>query len=629
MVEFNVAGSNSWVADFTGDALIQCWGAGGGGGAGLGLTRGGSGGGGGAYAQSTITVTQGTSYDITVGAGGTGSPYNQTANTSGSDTSFALSGSNLVLAKAGLRSTGTTTNAGAGGSDVNSIGDVKNPGFTGSVGLSSSQVGGAGGAGALPHGGLGGAGGNNSGGGNAAGQPGNFPGGGGGGGDARTGGTGGAGAPGTVRVSYFLTLGSRVINGELNHLVSILYNDTGVIREITPYRIDAGVKKLIARLRKDLSVTLRTPPPYLAVGTESLFDVTNGTFNLNAPNLMSAIAANDAQVVIVSDSVGEGWTYLNHLPPYDAEADFLHAWPLMMRDYITENAGINLGGTGVVRASTISGVTDPRWALTGWTKEGHYIRTTTQNNLATFTADQDGTAVAVLTARDSVEVTIDDVVVGVTAPTAEGVVLRTEYTGLTNTKHIVKLRRLAGSPIVLGVDVYVPNSGIRIHNLSQGGAAATGTGQPAWADSSLGAPGNMLPTYSQAAMYDRRPDAVFIGLGGNDMHQGATGAQIRAAFDIIAATFAHPDTDIILLPAAHASELFIADAYNKCIPMWQELLDSSVDNGYSYVDFEWLTGGFPGLSGLGYTGDAFGHLNVEGAKYLGKLASNIFAPPPA
>ncbi len=189
---------------------VECWGAGGRGATMTSNGRGG-GGGGGAYARSVISVTPETSYNVTIGAGGSGATLN------GGNTIF---GSNVVVAAGGAGVANNTPSGAAGGTLIGSIGDVTFAGGAGGDAVNSGSVatgGGGGGAGSsgaggnasggtegigkTENGGNGGAGHNSN---NTVGNNGvNY--GGGGSGAKRNSGTnrnGGSGAPGLVRVTW-------------------------------------------------------------------------------------------------------------------------------------------------------------------------------------------------------------------------------------------------------------------------------------------------------------------------------------------------------------------------------------------------------------------------------------------
>jgi hypothetical protein len=200
-------------------ALVEAWGGGGGGGAARGNPAKGGGGAGGQYASKGASVAVGTTYSITVGAGGTGGTT--AAGGSGGDSTF---GGSTVVAKGGQGGGGATTDGGDGtagaGSTTSGVGTTVYRGGNGVAGSAGGSCntsgaggggagsGGAGGDAAGNTGGTGtatggGAGGNASNGSNAGGA-GSVRGGGGGGACAESNGdqTGGAGAAGRVVLTY-------------------------------------------------------------------------------------------------------------------------------------------------------------------------------------------------------------------------------------------------------------------------------------------------------------------------------------------------------------------------------------------------------------------------------------------
>lgn len=624
----NTAGSHGWTAPADGIIVVECYGGGGGANAGQALGNGGAGGGGGAYSLKAVPVTKGVTYTRLVGAGGSGGAYSSGDGGPGGDTSFKDGDTVLVLAKGGTQGTGTTSGAGTGGQAASGVGDTKNSGFNGVTGTSTTQTGGAGGNGALPNGGAGGAGGANSGGGLQVGKPGGSPGGGGGGGSAISGGNGGPGSDGAVYLSYYLTYGSVVVDGAEKFIVGVKYKDTsGVVHDIDTFsRVPSGVKVDLGRCRPNLSAGARALPSYTPVGLESLFDVTKGTLNYTTPNLAAALAAGDAEIVVFGDSVAEGWTYLNNLPPFDSTEDFPNAWPRIARNKLAEHYGLEIGGTGLIRPASVNNIADPQWSVGSWNSDDHYISSATSGAWATFTPAFPGTSVALVMIGTGVAtVQIDGVTVGTTTPGAtDTTVTRTVFSGLDLGRHVVRIARTTGTARCAGCDVYTPGTGVRVHNVAQGGSSASGTGQPAWADTSGGTLGNMLPVYSQlATVFGRRPDAIIVALGGNDLHAGASAATIKTAHQTIIAAVAGTGTDIILVPDYHGSNSYISDAFNVYSPMWAALMQLAADDGHTYIDLDWLTLGYEGLAGRGYTGDVYGHPSTEGHKYIGGLAAQI------
>jgi gliding motility-associated-like protein len=114
---------------------------------------GGGGGGGGAFSESEVSVTPGTTFSVTVGAGGIGgTPTNNVAGNgvAGGDSWFTSSTTTLVLAKGGSggtrRAGSTSAPGGAGGSTASGIGMFMFSGGNGGNGGSDFGHGGGGGA---------------------------------------------------------------------------------------------------------------------------------------------------------------------------------------------------------------------------------------------------------------------------------------------------------------------------------------------------------------------------------------------------------------------------------------------------------------------------------------------------
>lgn len=139
-------GTGTWTAPVGAWKItkVECWGAGGGGGNAT-SKIGAGGGGGGAYAayNSVIMTTPGTSFNIQVGAGGTGG-------NPGGNSSFSFESTVYALAAGGKGASGAAM--GAGGSVGDSQGTIKKAGGNGGTGRSSStQASGGGGGAAGPN----------------------------------------------------------------------------------------------------------------------------------------------------------------------------------------------------------------------------------------------------------------------------------------------------------------------------------------------------------------------------------------------------------------------------------------------------------------------------------------------
>ncbi|HRG01578.1 MAG TPA: hypothetical protein PKZ75_10700, partial [Bacteroidia bacterium] len=206
-------GAGSWTAPCgVSNATIICIGAGGGGGGGNGASRdgGGGGGGGGCAIYNGITVTGGTTYNYTVGVGGSGGA--QGANGTAGGFSQMIIGATTIKGFGGAL--GNRAANGAGGLGGTASGGTSNfSGGNGATGVSGTGSGG-GGEGASSSGvgnnavtqtggtgnTNGGDGGNGKTGANGSGNVGTAPGGGGGGGNGT--GTGAAGGNGQIVIMY-------------------------------------------------------------------------------------------------------------------------------------------------------------------------------------------------------------------------------------------------------------------------------------------------------------------------------------------------------------------------------------------------------------------------------------------
>ncbi|MDP2385536.1 MAG: T9SS type A sorting domain-containing protein [Bacteroidota bacterium] len=211
---FSASGTWTCPAGVT-TVTVECWGGGGGGGGTPNNTgRSGGGGGGGAYAaDNAVVVTEGTTYNIVVGAGGAGGAVGSNNGVNGAASSFNAT---TVVAAGGARGLYNNGNGagGAGGTVAASTGTIEFAGGNGATGTGGTNGGGGGGGagtanagtnGAGTTAGTGGATGGGNGGAGTASTSTNGTNGstfGGGGGGSRRNGKGGAGANGQVIVSW-------------------------------------------------------------------------------------------------------------------------------------------------------------------------------------------------------------------------------------------------------------------------------------------------------------------------------------------------------------------------------------------------------------------------------------------
>lgn len=125
----NTSADQTWtVPDCVYEITVEAWGAGGGGGHSSNGGQATGGGGGGAYVRSVLQVTPGQVFDYGVGAGGLGTP----GNNSGGNSWFLNTAT--LLSQGGRGVSDNTTPGGAGGQANSSIGAVRFSGGNGGNG---------------------------------------------------------------------------------------------------------------------------------------------------------------------------------------------------------------------------------------------------------------------------------------------------------------------------------------------------------------------------------------------------------------------------------------------------------------------------------------------------------------
>lgn len=298
-VPFTTTGNNTWYCPAGVTSItVECWGGGGAGGGATGNPAAGGGGAGGAYTRATIDVTPGTTYNLSVGAGGTGN----TTTTGPSGGSSWFNTSTALLAVGGTGGARATSNnqtaAGAISPTTGNLGGAPNyyGGNGGTGGASGASGGGGGGSAgtasngnpasgvtggsAVTGGGAGvngsttsgdGADNTNLGGGGAGGRAGNFT--------DRSGGNGGNGkviisypTPGTY-ISLFtgMSIGSATwCTGETRTItVTVKNNGTAAWVDIPRQDINVGVK-----WDADPDYLVRTDVAGLAPGATGTYNLT-------------------------------------------------------------------------------------------------------------------------------------------------------------------------------------------------------------------------------------------------------------------------------------------------------------------------------------------------------------------
>ncbi|HEX9980832.1 MAG TPA: PKD-like domain-containing protein [Flavobacterium sp.] len=283
---------------------VQAWGGGGGGGGSNSNNAGGSGGGAGGYVSGTFTVTPLTSFNYTVGAGGTGTTN---AGTAGSATT--LTGAVTLTANGG---SGGIRNMGTGGTGGTATGgSINTNGANGGAG--GGNTGGNGGT--SPNGGVGGNGGSNS-----VGVAGTAPGGGGGGGEAsgtfiitaRSGGNGGAGR---VIISYTLPTitGFSPISGCANPTTPVVITGTNFIAPLTvTFNGTPALYTIDSANQITANVPAGATTGNIVVTTATGHTTYSGIFTVNSVTVSGPSSVCTGSTIQLSPNSGGTWTSSNN-----------------------------------------------------------------------------------------------------------------------------------------------------------------------------------------------------------------------------------------------------------------------------------------------------------------------------
>lgn len=568
-------------------------------------------------------------------------------------TSVTLSAPFLV-AKGGKGATGqyNTGTVPVGGLVSAGTGDGGEDGGSGckvrAGGAVNTTDGGASGGGGLPLGGDAVWGGgsvlNSTGGSSKAGDNGTVPGSGSGGGAGATGGNAGTSARGAAIVRWILELHGIWVGGERKSVTRVKKWTGGpgseVGHTVTISSVWAnGVKESSHRALVHPESLTRKYPTYVPSNYRAFFDRTTGTFNWKdaiGTKILDALASGDVDIMVFGDSVSEGWTSFDGVAT--GTKDFPKAFPRIARDLLAGSAeypSLAKGGTGIIRPNTVSGV-DPQWSVTGWATSPagalHYLNSANTGHIATFTPGLDSAGVQITGDKAAVVysgggITVKDnggTTIGTGAATAGlGTLGRVEINMGSVAGHILKINPTAAvSTNLFGAGVY--KTGIRVHNMSQGGSkAGGGTDQTYWGPASgFTAPTIMTPCYVQAkfvATAKGQPDIWLIFLGGNDSNAGTNAATIKAAFKVIVDAIQAVDSDaaIVLMPDVWTTDRNVA------------LMDLCREENVAMIDFFYLSRGLTEIFGKNYNGDVFGHLNSStGAQWAGDMVRDAFLHDP-
>ena len=366
------------------------------------------------------------------------------------------------------------------------------------------------------------------------------------------------------------------------------------------------------------------------------FDPMLSMYNLKASNLRVFRAAaakaqarlSSLEVIYVGDSFGAGATSLTTW-------DRPKSPPMAMRDEIARR-GIPVSGTGFVRAAD-SGATsiDSRWVYTGtgWNAGGKwFVFTGTQNDFVTWTSDRTGDNVK-LTYMDyddgcvfTVSVDGADSGPGFTTVTCSGpsgqksVMLNTSVDA-GSTVVITRTSATAATYLsILGIQVYDSGQpGVIVHNLSQSGSLASGTGLNSWSDSTSNANalGHLLDDLTMITASGDEPALVIIGLGGNDKQtsQGPySDSAVLASLATVRSRFSSSDVMMVAENQLNSTYTPYAtwDEFVKALYEWCDT------NDYPLYDLRDRLGGYQAIVDNGQSTDDIGHLLAEVSEMVGR-----------
>jgi hypothetical protein len=305
-------------------------------------------------------------------------------------------------------------------------------------------------------------------------------------------------------------------------------------------------------------------------------------------------------------------------------------WPLYMR---TLNPVLPAASQsdGMIRFVVSAGTGDPRFAVTGtWLQSGPIFNyATVVNSTVTVTTTTTGTACSIwyYDTADNAQFTIsvNGAVSGAGFATVTcsgpGGWRRKDLSGFTAANNVTAKFTVAGSIGWMGIlagGIYNPNT-LLFHNIAGASSQASGTGQYSWTDLTGGAsmPNAAFVAPHNLAVYRSDPDAVFIGLGVNDLTHGQSQATTIAAVTTLVNSY--PNSDVILVITTPLNTIYITNAaWESYAGALYSLADSL---GLPLFDFRNLSGNYAAAAASGYTIDGTGHFLPFANAMLGRAVA--------
>jgi lysophospholipase L1-like esterase len=368
-------------------------------------------------------------------------------------------------------------------------------------------------------------------------------------------------------------------------------------------------------------------PTYAAPVATNTYDPARNVYNWKGSNtrrhragLARAASGGRASQIFIGDSLTSGCVG-------GTQMDRLHAWPRAYSATL-DALGYPSAGSGLVRI--MDGILrSDFWTVSGaWYGLYPCAVTSSAGSYATMSVPDSGTTVGVVfagtTSATSVTISVDGATSGtgyltVAAGGPANTVRRVELTGLDNQPHTVKVTCAGGTLILIGAEV-LRDTGLRCHNVAQGGSTASLTGQGSWTDTAAAFGTRLLPLYGAASgAYGDTPTTVHCSLGGNDVSKGQTPAQVAAAISTLRA--ACPDSDFILYFEPQPAELTMS----QWAPLGEALYALADSLDVPLIDLHDRLGGYAVEAANGLTGDTVAHLNAAGYADWGRGAAFVAA----
>jgi lysophospholipase L1-like esterase len=325
-----------------------------------------------------------------------------------------------------------------------------------------------------------------------------------------------------------------------------------------------------------------------------------------------------ANFLVIGDSMSAGYLGSAETP----SADTLSAWPEIMRAVLA-NRGITSGGTGVVPCIKGNLQYDSRWNIgSGWDLSLAYIAfTTSTNKVSTFVSDQPGTSVSVFFMGNStaMKVNIDggaDHVLTFSNTNAPNVAT---FSGLADTVHTVVITTTAATyNALIGASVFTPGVGLHVHNIAVGGSYAHYPSGDFLASWDQVTPAHMNPVLcGSVAAAGITPDAVFVGLGGNDV-QNASYSQAGTLAAIAGLRAQFSTSDFILIGE---TELSTHEAAGAALVAAEYTLADTLD--VPLVDMLDRFGDYATMNGHGLIGGDGAHPTAVAQADWGRNMANL------